>query len=84
MNDFRERIEQYNGELVQVKIHFINKVLSEWRCKKYVLSCERNSTTMLMLQMLIEKDELQQEQEGVLSSSKSILECFLFPAFDII
>ena len=33
---------------------------------QYVLGCKRNSRTMLMLQMLIEKDELQQEQEGVI------------------
>lgn len=73
VNDFRERIEQYNGELVQVKIHLIKVFfLTEWRCKgellmdQYVLGCKRNSRTMLMLQMLIEKDELQQEQEGVI------------------
>ena len=73
VNDFRERIEQYNGELVQVKIHLIKVFfLTQWRCKgellmdQYLLGCKRNSRTMLMLQMLIEKDELQQEQEGVI------------------
>ena len=51
----------------------------------YVLSCKRNCAIMLMPQMLIEKDELQQEQEGVIfilikinSSNISFLATVLF------
>ena len=59
VNDFRERIELYNGELVQVKACYYR--IECWKYQSWFL----NNVDVLPLQMLIEKDELQQEQEGV-------------------